>query len=200
MSGDKESVPEVEAEEESDKNYKPPPQKTIDEMLAQDENDESLKKYKEALLGGAKTGSVIIDPSDPRKVIVRKLVMECTDGPHKELDLCGDLSKLKKQTFVIKEGIQYRIRIDFHVQREIVHGLKYIQKISRKGIQVEKMTHMVGSYAPKSEVQSYTTPPEDAPSGLLARGTYQVKSNFTDDDGNEHLKWEWAFEIKSDWK
>lgn len=36
-------------------------------------------------------------------------------------------------------------------------------------------------------------------SGMLARGGYSVTSLFTDDDKNEHLKWEWAFEIKKDW-
>lgn len=50
------------------------------------------------------------------------------------------------------------------------------------------MTQMVGSYAPKKELQSYTTPVEDAPSGMLARGHYTVNSLFTDDDGHEHLK------------
>lgn len=48
-----------------------------------------------------------------------------------ELDLTGDLTKLKKQVFTIKEGVQYKIRIDFLVQREIVHGLKYVQKTYR---------------------------------------------------------------------
>lgn len=58
---------------------------------------------------------------------------------------------------------------------------------------------MVGSYAPKLELQSYTTPKEEMPSGMLARGNYGVKSLFTDDDQHEHLKWEWSFEIKKDW-
>jgi len=53
---------------------------------------------------------------------------------------------------------------------------------------VDKMTQMVGSYAPKKDLQSYTTPVEDAPSGMLARGHYTVNSLFTDDDGHEHLK------------
>lgn len=48
-----------------------------------------------------------------------------------ELDLSGDITKLKKQVFTIKEGVQYKIRIDFVVQREIVHGLKYVQKTYR---------------------------------------------------------------------
>ena len=47
------------------------------------------------------------------------------------------------QKFVIKEGIKFRIRIDFVVQREIVTGLKYIQKTSRMGVTVDKMKHMV---------------------------------------------------------
>lgn len=152
-----------------------------------------------------------------------------------ELDLTGDITKLKKQMFTIKEGVQYKIRIDFVVQREIVHGLKYVQKTYRsiipgefiqsnqsfqlktystippnetisnvfiffyRSIIVDKMTHMVGSYPPKPEIQSYTTPFEEAPSGMMTRGTYSVISLFTDDDENEHLKWEWKFEIKEDW-
>ena len=39
------------------------------------------------------------------------------------------------QTITIKEGIQYRLRIEFHVQRDIVTGLRYTQKTYRKGIQ-----------------------------------------------------------------
>lgn len=38
------------------------------------------------------------------------------------------------KVFVIKEGVQYKIRIDFVVQREIVHGLKYVQKTYRMGV------------------------------------------------------------------
>lgn len=56
------------------------------------------------------------------------------DRPDMELDLTGDISQLKKHTFVIKEGVSYRIRIDFVVQREIVHGLKYVQKTYRVGV------------------------------------------------------------------
>ena len=111
-----------------------------------------------------------------------------------------DLNLVKKQVIIIKDGIQYRIRIDFYVQREIVTGLKFVQKISRHGVKVVKTNNMVGSYAPKAELQSYTTPVDEMPSGLLARGTYTVKSLFTDDDNNEHLKWEWTFELKKDWQ
>lgn len=190
----------IDEELEVDSNYKPPPERTIEQILETDKEDESLKKYKETLLGEAKAGGVVFDPNDPRKVIVKKLALCVTDRPDMELDLTGDLTQLKKQTFVIKEGVSYKIRIDFIVQREIVHGLKYLQKTYRLGVPVDKMTHMVGSYPPKTEIQSYTTSAEDAPSGVMARGSYTVNSLFTDDDRNEHLKWEWSFDIKKDWR
>lgn len=186
---------------ENETSYKPPPEKTIEEILKIDQEDESLRKYKEALLGQAQTGAIVVaEPDNPKKVIVKRLVLIAADRPEIALDLTGDLSKLKKETFIIKEGVSYRIRIEFIVQREIVHGLKYVQKTSKLGITVDKMTQMVGSYAPKTEIQSYTTPPDDAPSGMMTRGSYTVHSLFTDDDKNEHLKWEWTFEIKKDWK
>lgn len=186
-------------DEDEESAYKPPPEKSLEDMIRQDTDDESLRKYKETLLGNSAAGAVIVDQSSQSRVLVRKLILAAEDQPEMELDLTGDLTKLKDSAFTIKEGISYRIRIEFHVQREIVTGLKYIQRTFRKGMLVDKMTQMVGSYAPKLEVQSYTTPMEDAPCGLLARGHYTVKSLFTDDDGNEHLKWEWSFHIKKDW-
>lgn len=77
---------------------------------------------------------IFLDPNDERKVLVKKLVLCVPDRPDVELDLTTDLDKLKKQVFVIKEGVSYRIRIDFIVQREIVQGLKYIQKTYRLGV------------------------------------------------------------------
>ena len=59
---------------------------------------------------------------------------------------------------------------------------------------------MVGSYGPKKEVQTWVSPEEEFPSGLMARGSYHAKSLFTDDDKNEILKWEWKFDIKKDWE
>jgi len=188
-----------EEDQEEDTTYKPPPEKSLNEMINQDQDDESLRKYKEILLGESTAGASIVDPSSDKRVLVRKLALVVEDREDHILDLSGDISALKEKSFTIKEGISYKIRIDFHVQREIVTGLKYVQRTYRKGIQVDKMSHMVGSYAPKMEVQSYTTPVEDAPSGMLARGHYNVKSLFTDDDNNEHLKWEWSFDIKKDW-
>lgn len=78
--------------------------------------------------------NLISEPDDPRKVIVKRLVLVPADRPEISVDLTGNLSNLKKETFVIKEGVSYRIRIEFIVQREIVHGLKYVQQTYKVGI------------------------------------------------------------------
>lgn len=196
MSTEQENNPEIDAE--IDENYKPPPQKTLEELLTLDQEDESLRKYKEALLG-SQAEKIIIDANNPKNVIVKRLALLVADRPDMVLELDGDLGQLKKQSFSIKEGIQYKIKIEFYVQREIVHGLKYVQKTSRLGVPVDKMTQMVGSYPPKKEIQSFTTNFEEAPSGMLARGEYSVSSLFTDDDKSEHLKWEWSLKVEKDW-
>ena len=53
-------VDSVDDELEVVSNYKPPPEKTIEQILETDKEDESLRKYKETLLGEAKAGSVIV--------------------------------------------------------------------------------------------------------------------------------------------
>lgn len=64
---------------------------------------------------------------------------------------------------------------------------------------VDKATFMVGSYGPRPEEYEFLTPAEEAPKGMLARGTYHNKSFFTDDDKHDHLTWEWNLSIKKEW-
>uniref|UniRef100_A0A915CA99 Rho GDP-dissociation inhibitor 3 n=1 Tax=Parascaris univalens TaxID=6257 RepID=A0A915CA99_PARUN len=185
---------EVDAEQE---NYVPPAQKSVSEIIAADAEDESLNRYKQQLLGEAKLGQVIVDASDPRNVLVKSITLVVDGRPDITMQL--DKDHLNDAVFTIKEGAAYRIRFDFHVQREICTGLKYKQKVTRHSITVDRDTFMVGSYAPKMELQSYTTPLDEAPSGVLHRGSYKVKSQVTDDDGNDWLTWTWTLEISKDW-
>lgn len=65
---------------------------------------------------------------------------------------------------------------------------------------VDKTEYMVGSYGPRAEEYEFLTPMEEAPKGMLARGSYNIKSKFTDDDKTDHLSWEWNLTIKKEWK
>ena len=46
------------------------------------------------------------------------------------------------------------------IQHEVVSGLKYTQAVYRKGVRVDRDSHMLGSYGPKPETQTAKTPPE----------------------------------------
>ena len=61
---DNNSAPDVDVDE----NYKPPAQKTIEEILQADKEDDSLRRYKEALLGAATKGEAIIVGNKDKKV------------------------------------------------------------------------------------------------------------------------------------
>ncbi|XP_018528330.1 rho GDP-dissociation inhibitor 1 [Lates calcarifer] len=188
------------ANEEADSavNYKPPAQKSLQEIQELDKDDESLRKYKEALLGNT---AVVADPKAPN-VQVTRMTLVCDSAPHPlVLDLQGDLDNFRKNPFVLKEGVEYKIKINFKVNKEIVSGLKYIQQSFRKGIKVDKSEYMVGSYGPRPDQEyEFLTTMEESPKGMLARGTYDIKSKFTDDDKHDHLSWEWSLTIKKDWK
>ncbi|KAJ8251714.1 hypothetical protein GJAV_G00224310 [Gymnothorax javanicus] len=177
-------------------NYKAPAQKTLKEIQELDQEDESLRKYKETLLGSP---AITADPSVPN-VQVTKMALICDAAPGPlELDLTGDLEGFKNQCFVLKEGVEYRIKVCFKVNKEIVSGLKYQQTTYRKGVRLDKSDYMVGSYGPRVSEHEFLTTCEEAPKGMIARGTYSIKSKFTDDDKNDHLSWEWNLTIKKDW-
>ena len=90
-----------------------------------------LINYFEKGSAAAGSGAVIVDDKDPRKVIVKALALVVEGREDVKMDLTLPADDIKTQKFVLKEGIKFRIRIDFLVQREIVHGLKYVQKTYR---------------------------------------------------------------------
>lgn len=63
MSGEVTTPDDIETDNEVDTSYKPPPEKTIEQILQADQDDESLRKYKEALLGEAQAGGVVVGRS-----------------------------------------------------------------------------------------------------------------------------------------
>ncbi|XP_062495471.1 rho GDP-dissociation inhibitor 3 isoform X1 [Pezoporus occidentalis] len=224
---DKEGVTlSLEEEEDADVAlaYKTPEKKSLREIQELDPGDESLQKYKQALLG---TIPVAVDASVPN-VQVTKLTLMCEQAPGPiTMDLTGeqwapmgggggrrgrgarlngpfpctgDLEVLRGRAFVLKEGVDYRVKVSFKVNREIVCGLRCLHLTYRRGRPVDRDVFMVGSYAPRAEEYEVVTPAEEAPRGWLARGSYRVRSLVTDDDKIEHLSWEWSLCIRKAWE
>lgn len=189
------NVPIGDDEPEETPGYVAPALKSVDEIQNLDADDESLVRYKQTLLAGVEGAK-----ADGPNVVVEKLSLVVDGRSDVEVDLTGDLNKLKDSPFCIKEGAAYRLKITFRVNREIVSGLKYFQTTFRKSIRVDKNSYMVGSYGPKAEPHTYLTPSDEAPKGMISRGHYSAKSKFIDDDKNIHLEWEWSFDIKKDWE
>ncbi|KAI9357317.1 immunoglobulin E-set [Zopfochytrium polystomum] len=183
----------------SESTYKIGAKKTAAELAQLDANDESLRKWKESLglkAGGAGTGS-----SDPRNVVLLSIAMETAGRSDVVIDLSSTaaIEALKDQVMTIKEGAEYRLKVRFLVNHDVVSGLKYMHVVKRKGIKVDKQEEMLGSYGPNAQPYEKKFPLEEAPSGMIARGHYNVRSRFIDDDGHIHLEWNWSFDIKKDW-
>jgi Rho GDP-dissociation inhibitor len=174
-------------------------------IMTMDAEDESLRKYKEALLGKALQGAP--SPSDdPRRVVIKEMRVIVKDRPEGDIvyDLAqrGSEEKLKDNPFTLKEKCEYKIQVSFVVQHEIVAGLKFINLVYRKGVRVAKEEEMLGSFPPQSDPHVVVFPRhgwEEAPHGMLYRGAYKGRHKFIDDDGQTHLEYEYGFNIKKDW-
>lgn len=179
--------------------YKAPAKVDLQTLKTMDDDDESLKKYKEKLLAGSDT---ILDEGGPNVLVKSLIVRFPEDKAQKdiELDLTGDLKKLKDTPIVVKDGAAYSLTLKFRVQREIVSGLRFHYNLYRKGIKVDTQSYMVGSFGPTTEPTQVFLCKDNAPSGMVARGMYIAKSKFIDDDDNNHLQCEWALKIKKGWE
>merc|ERR1739838_1143266 len=124
----------IDENEDESTNYKAPAKKTIDELNQLDAEDESLRKYKEALLGAGADAA-----GDGPRVVVKKIELRSDDLKEPlTLDLTLPSDELKKQSFTIKEGADYQLHFFFKVNNEILSGLRYSMVVKRKGVTVEK--------------------------------------------------------------
>jgi len=191
-------------DDENSPDYKVSKKVAVGDLLKMDTEDESLRKYKEALLGKA-AKEVYAPKDDPRRVVLMEMRVTC-EGRKDDIvfkcDTDQDVKKMKDTPFVLKEGCNYKISLSFRVQHEIVTGLKYVNLVYRKGIRVDKGELMVGSFPPQKDPHKMTFPKngwDEAPKGLVSRGSYKAKSQLIDDDKQCHLEFEYAFDIKKDW-
>ncbi|CAB4409058.1 unnamed protein product [Rhizophagus irregularis] len=178
--------------------YKVGEKKSINEYKDLDADDESLAKWKASLgLNSTSTGPA----DDHRRVVILQIALEVEGRDDVVLDLSTPekLENVKNTPFTIKEGVEYRLKVKFRIQHDVVSGLKYLQVVKRKGIRVDKTEEMIGSYGPNAEPYEKKFMIEEAPSGMLARGHYEAKSKFIDDDNATHIEWSWSFDIKKDW-
>ena len=101
-------------------------------LVAKDQEDESLRKYKQALLGEAAEGKVA-ESDDPRRVIIESFDLLLDNHPDISIPLATpeDVARAQEKRHVFKEGETYRLRVRFRVQHDICLGLRMINSVYR---------------------------------------------------------------------
>lgn len=187
-------------DESSKDQYKVSAKKTLEEYRNLDAEDESLAKWKESLGLGADVLPLEY-PGDKRKVVIQKIMLLVDSEPQPIVfDLTNEITikELASKRYKVQEKSNYKLRIQFKVQHEIITGIRYVQYIKKAGIAIDKIDDHLGSYAPNTKKKPFyevELPESEAPSGFLARGNYSAISKFIDDDNVNHLTLNWGVEI-----
>ncbi|XP_043691967.1 rho GDP-dissociation inhibitor 1-like [Telopea speciosissima] len=186
----------TEEEDEEEGKIELGPQYTLKAQIEKDQGDESLRRWKEQLLGRVDLDSVaetleadvkilsfyIISPGRP------ELVLPIPEGGNP-----------KGLWFTLKEGSRYSLKISFKVSNNIVSGLKYTNAVWKTGIKVDSTKEMLGTFSPQAEPYTHEMPEETTPSGIFARGSYSARTRFVDDDDKYYLELNYTFDIRKEW-
>jgi Rho GDP-dissociation inhibitor len=180
-----------------------PPEVNLKEAFQKEKDDPSMIAYLKSL---GIDPDYVAPKDDPRRVVIQEfaIIFKDYDRPAVlKFASDEDIKNAKKTPLVIKEGCQYRMRVTFRVQHNVVLGFKIKNQIySSIGKKLAEDLEMLGTYPPKNEFQTVDIPKNDwneAPSGMIARGSYKAKMRFMDDDGNSHLDFEYTVKIAKDY-
>ncbi|PIN21308.1 Rho GDP-dissociation inhibitor [Handroanthus impetiginosus] len=188
---------EDEDDEDTETKIQLGPQCTLKELSEKDKDDESLRRWKEQLLGSVDVNSVgeTLDP----EVKILNLAIK-SPGRNDILLPIPENGKPKGPWFTLKEGSRYSLKFTFSVSNNIVSGLKYKNAVWKTGLKVDSTKEMIGTFSPQAEPYTHEMPEETTPSGILARGSYSAKTQFLDDDNKCYLELNYTFEIRKDWQ
>ncbi|KAL8136686.1 hypothetical protein V2J09_002687 [Rumex salicifolius] len=186
---------EEEEEVEDGKKFDLGPQYTIKEQLEKDKDDESLRRWKEQLLGSVDLNNVG-ESLEPEVKI--SLAILSPGRPDLLLPVPAG-GKPKGPWFTLKEGSRYRLKFTFQVCGNIVSGLKYTNSVWKAGVKVYSTKEMLGTFSPQDEPYVYEMPEETTPSGIFVRGSYSSRSKFVDDDNKCYLEINYTFDIRKEW-
>ncbi|GJR96601.1 Rho GDP-dissociation inhibitor 1-like protein [Tanacetum coccineum] len=187
---------ENEGDEVEDTKIELGPQCTLKDQLEKDKDDESLRKWKEQLLGNVD----INDVGESLEPEVKILSLSILSPGRSDIVLAIPTDgKPKGSWFTLKEGSRYSLRFSFQVKHNIVSGLKYTNNVWKTGVKVDNTKQMLGTFSPQQEAYTYDMPEETTPSGYFARGSYSAKTKFVDDDNKCYLEISYTFDIRKDW-
>ncbi|KAG2259908.1 hypothetical protein Bca52824_079202 [Brassica carinata] len=172
-------------DEDEDKKLELGPMIALKEQLEKDKDDESLRRWKEQLLGSVDMEEVGETPDPVVKIMY--LTIRSPDREDMVLTVPED------------EGSKYTLVFTFRVTNNIVSGLRYSNSVWKTGLKVYSRKEMLGTFSPQAEPYTHVMFEESTPSGMLVRGSYSVKSKFVDDDNKCYLENNYTFDIRKNW-
>ncbi|KAK4491761.1 hypothetical protein RD792_002536 [Penstemon davidsonii] len=183
-------------EEDEDLALQLGPKWSIKEHLEKDKDDESLRKWKEQLLGSVDVDSV----QENQETDVKILSLTIASPGRSDIVLpIPEVGNPKGLWFTLKEGSRYTLKFSIKVSNDIVCGLKYTNTVWKTGIKVDSTKQMIGTFSPQAEPYVHEMSEETTPSGIFARGAYSARSKFVDDDNKCYLEINYTFDIQKDW-
>ncbi|XP_078182688.1 rho GDP-dissociation inhibitor 1-like [Carex rostrata] len=181
---------EIESEDEEHE-FVPGPLLSLKDELEKDKDDESLRRWKEELLGCVEE---IV--GDMETEVIFHSIGIISDGCTENTTTLPITENQSRMLFSLKEGSQYRLKLKFSVKHNLVCGLNYVNTVWKKGIRVDQSRGMLGTFAPQRDPYEHLLEEETTPSGTLSRGLYTAKLKFEDDDKRNHLELDYCFEIR----
>ncbi|CAF2134155.1 hypothetical protein HID58_013658 [Brassica napus] len=195
------SLSPTEDDDDDDEDRKPElgPMIALKEQLEKDKDDESLRRWKEQLIGVVDLEDVG-ETSDP-VVKILHLTVRSPDRDEMVLTIPDDgVPNPKGPWFTIKEGSKYTLVFNFRVTNNIVSGLRYNNTVWKTGVKVDSTKAMLGTFSPQAEPYQHVMPEETTPSGIFARGSYSARTKFIDDDNKCYLEINYTFDIRKNWQ
>ncbi|KAK2652834.1 hypothetical protein Ddye_012690 [Dipteronia dyeriana] len=186
-----------EEEDDVDRKIELGPQYTLKEQFEKDKDDESLRRWKEQLLGNVDFNSV--GETLDSEVKIMSLAIKSAGRPDIVLPVPQN-GNPKGSWFTLKEGSRYSLEFTFQVSNNIVSGLRYTNTVWKTGVKVDSTKKMLGTFSPQAEPYTHEMPEETTPSGMFARGSYSARSKFHDDDNKCYLEINYTFDIRKEWQ
>ncbi|KAG5252493.1 rho GDP-dissociation inhibitor [Salix suchowensis] len=185
---------EEDDEETNERKIELGPQYTLKEQLEKDKDDESLRRWKEQLLG-----AVDIESAGGNQINLLKhfenLEIKSAGRPDIVLSV-PENGKPKGSWFTLKKVAAIVCSSLLRLRTTLFPGLKYTNTVWKLASGVKEM---IGTFSPQAEPYTHEMPEETTPSGMFARGSYAARSKFVDDDNRCYLEINYYFDIRKDW-
>ncbi|XP_057965124.1 rho GDP-dissociation inhibitor 1-like isoform X2 [Malania oleifera] len=159
-------------DDDADDGFVPGPLLPLNQQLEKDKEDESLRRWKEKLLGSIESN---LNGQTEPEVKFQSVGIISEDFGEIVYPLDVGENQIGRIMFTLREGSHYQLKLKFTVMHNIVSGLTYSNTAWKGGLRVDRSKGMLGTFAPHREPYEYILVDDITPSGVLARGIYSAK-------------------------